>query len=54
LGRRAGGRACIHEATVIKEMVLEGIVGIVEGLNPTLIPAGAKAANAPQAAAAGD
>lgn len=27
----------LHKARVIKEMVLEGVVGIVEGLNPTLI-----------------
>ena len=30
-------RARMREATVIKEMILEGVVGIVEGLNPTLI-----------------
>jgi chemotaxis protein MotA len=30
-------RARIHEATLVKEMMLEGVVGIVEGLNPTLI-----------------
>ncbi len=30
-------RARMREATVIKEMLLEGVVGIVEGLNPTLI-----------------
>jgi chemotaxis protein MotA len=30
-------RARMHEATLRKEMILEGIVGIVEGLNPTLI-----------------
>jgi chemotaxis protein MotA len=30
-------RARIRHAALIKEMVLEGIVGIVEGLNPTLI-----------------
>jgi chemotaxis protein MotA len=30
-------RARIREAVVIKEMTLEGITGIVEGLNPTLI-----------------
>ena len=30
-------RARLHTARVIKEMVLEGVVGIVEGLNPTLI-----------------
>jgi chemotaxis protein MotA len=30
-------RARIREVTVIKDMMLEGVVGIVEGLNPTLI-----------------
>jgi len=30
-------RARLHGARVIKEMILEGVVGIVEGLNPTLI-----------------
>lgn len=30
-------RARLHQATVLKDMTLEGIVGIVEGLNPTLI-----------------
>jgi len=30
-------RSRIRDAIVIKEMTLEGIVGIVEGLNPTLI-----------------
>ena len=30
-------RARLREATQLKEMMLEGIVGIVEGLNPTLI-----------------
>jgi len=30
-------RARIREAVMLKEMTLEGIVGIVEGLNPTLI-----------------
>ena len=30
-------RTRIREATVLKEMALEGITGIVEGLNPTLI-----------------
>jgi len=30
-------RARMREATVIKEMMLEGVAGIVEGLNPTLI-----------------
>jgi chemotaxis protein MotA len=30
-------RARIHHARILKEMVLEGVVGIVEGLNPTLI-----------------
>jgi chemotaxis protein MotA len=27
----------MHEATLRKDMILEGIIGIVEGLNPTLI-----------------
>jgi len=27
----------MHEASLLKEMTLEGVVGIVEGLNPTLI-----------------
>jgi chemotaxis protein MotA len=30
-------RARMHETAMIKEMVLEGVTGIVEGLNPTLI-----------------
>jgi chemotaxis protein MotA len=30
-------RARIKQATLLKEMMLEGVVGIVEGLNPTLI-----------------
>ncbi len=30
-------RARIHEVSAIKEMVLEGVSGIVEGLNPTLM-----------------
>ncbi|MBZ5585391.1 MAG: flagellar motor protein [Acidobacteriia bacterium] len=30
-------RARLRQATLLKEMMLEGIVGIVEGLNPTLI-----------------
>ncbi|MBS1857783.1 MAG: flagellar motor protein [Acidobacteria bacterium] len=30
-------RARIREALLMKEMILEGVVGIVEGLNPTLI-----------------
>ena len=30
-------RARIHSAKILKEMVLEGVVGIVEGLNPILI-----------------
>jgi chemotaxis protein MotA len=30
-------RARMREAVMLKEMTLEGIVGIVEGLNPTLI-----------------
>jgi len=30
-------RARMKQATLMKEMVLEGVVGIVEGLNPTLI-----------------
>jgi chemotaxis protein MotA len=30
-------RARIHRMRILKEMVLEGVIGIVEGLNPTLI-----------------
>jgi chemotaxis protein MotA len=30
-------RARLHRARILKEMALEGVVGIVEGLNPTLI-----------------
>ncbi len=30
-------RARMRQATVLREMILEGVVGIVEGLNPTLI-----------------
>ena len=30
-------RARMHNASVLKEMTLEGVTGIVEGLNPTLI-----------------
>jgi len=30
-------RARMRDATLLKDMVLEGVVGIVEGLNPTLI-----------------
>jgi len=30
-------RSRLHRARVIKEMILEGVSGIVEGLNPTLI-----------------
>jgi chemotaxis protein MotA len=30
-------KARINNARVVKEMVLEGVIGIVEGLNPTLI-----------------
>ena len=30
-------RARMHEAALVNDMVLEGIIGIVEGLNPTLI-----------------
>jgi chemotaxis protein MotA len=30
-------RARMHQATVLREMILEGVTGIVEGLNPTLI-----------------
>ena len=30
-------KARAHEATQVKELVLEGIIGIVEGLNPKLI-----------------
>jgi chemotaxis protein MotA len=58
-------RARLRDATVQKEMTLEGIVGIVEGLNPTLIrlklesfeqspKKPAKPAKAKAAAAAGD
>jgi chemotaxis protein MotA len=57
-------RSRIHQATLLKEMVLEGVAGIVEGLNPTLIrlkldaydrdskPKKPKPAAAPQAAPA--
>ena len=30
-------RARMHDAAQLKDMTLEGVVGIVEGLNPTLI-----------------
>ena len=30
-------RSRMHEATLRKDMILEGVIGIVEGLNPTLI-----------------
>jgi chemotaxis protein MotA len=30
-------RSRIRAASVLKEMTLEGVIGIVEGLNPTLI-----------------
>jgi chemotaxis protein MotA len=30
-------RARMQEATLMKDMTLEGVIGIVEGLNPTLI-----------------
>jgi chemotaxis protein MotA len=30
-------RSRIQQATLLKEMILEGVAGIVEGLNPTLI-----------------
>jgi chemotaxis protein MotA len=30
-------RTRMHEASLQKDMILEGVVGIVEGLNPTLI-----------------
>jgi chemotaxis protein MotA len=30
-------RARIHQTTLLKEMILEGVAGLVEGLNPTLI-----------------
>jgi chemotaxis protein MotA len=30
-------RARMHDAAVLKEMTLEGVIGIAEGLNPTLI-----------------
>jgi len=56
-------RARLHQARILQEMVLEGVVGIVEGLNPTLIrlkleafnqeaPAPQKAKPAPAAKAA--
>src|ERR1035437_5169494 len=58
-------RSRIREATLLKEMVLEGVAGIVEGLDPTLIrmklesynrdseePKKPKPAKAPQAAPA--
>ena len=57
-------RSRIHQATLLKEMILEGVAGIVEGLNPTLIrlkletydrdsekPKKPKPAKAPRAAA---
>ena len=43
-------RARMRQATLMKEMVLEGIVGIVEGLNPTLIRMKLEAFNQPQPA----
>jgi flagellar motor component MotA len=52
----------MHEASLLKEMTLEGVIGIVEGLNPTLIrlkmegyqaaPAKPKKATKPAGAAA--
>jgi chemotaxis protein MotA len=30
-------RARMHQVTLIQDMVMEGVIGIVEGLNPTLI-----------------
>jgi chemotaxis protein MotA len=30
-------RSRIHQASLLKEMIVEGVAGIVEGLNPTLI-----------------
>jgi chemotaxis protein MotA len=30
-------RTRMHEASLRKDMILEGVIGIVEGLNPTLI-----------------
>ena len=30
-------RSRMHDATLLKDMTLEGVIGIVEGLNPTLI-----------------
>jgi chemotaxis protein MotA len=39
-------RARMKQATLMKEMVLEGVVGIVEGLNPTLIRMKLEAFNA--------
>jgi chemotaxis protein MotA len=43
-------RARLREVSVVKEMILEGVVGIVEGLNPTLIRMKLEAYN-PQPAA---
>jgi chemotaxis protein MotA len=54
-------RMRLNEATLRKDMILEGIIGIVEGLNPTLIrmkldaynpPGDAKKAKTPKAAVA--
>jgi len=45
-------RARMRDATLLKDMTLEGIIGIVEGLNPTLIRAKLEAYNQePQKAA---
>jgi chemotaxis protein MotA len=44
-------RARIRQATLMKEMILEGIMGIVEGLNPTLIRMKMNAFNAQTAPA---
>ena len=42
----------LHRARVVKEMILEGVAGIVEGLNPTLIRMKLEAFNQEPAAAA--
>ena len=44
-------RARLHQARVVKEMILEGVSAIVEGLNPTLIRLKLEAFNHDQAAA---
>ena len=43
-------RARMHEVSLRKDMILEGIIGIVEGLNPTLIRLKLDAYNAQPAA----